>query len=503
MTKTQTFLSKALYSSLCISFATFHSIEAAQRELHVSHVERDGDNHVKMRVQAYEIEQDKKYPLATLTKDSFEVIINGDRKNKTNFSLQLFSSERRANGRAVVWIYDATGVKTVRGLTRSLRTLTSQDFPNFTADYTSVFGVARGKTIERGSIDARKTDTILSLQRKLSGNPKGLKPSDVTRDPSLCAALSKFQDWNRYGLKSTDQKAIFLLGGSDSHSREYLARQNDCVQKLNQMSVAIHQVIFASEKRLQRRIWVDQEQVIKNGSLFRVIDLAGASRALATLQSLLDSEYEISAQLPSESAALAHHIVVNGHYHGDRFSSSSIVVPAAAPKPKVQATRFAKVQPANAPQKLVAVQNAAQLALEGWIEWLLTSFLIGLVVMFRHINRVKSQLYLYSNEGKTSCSEDLPCLLVLSGKHRGKHIQLQKTSCVLGRSWNCDVRLNSHGVLWRHGRIEISGDKAIVENLTQGQLLVNGRAIKKIRAIGHGSVIQLGELQLLFQCGES
>lgn len=488
---------------LFLSFSTPHAIEAAQRELHVSHVERDGDNHVKLRVQAYELEQGKKYPLTMLNQDSFEVIVNGERKNKTHFSLQSFSSNRRENGRAAVWIYDATGVKTIRALTRSLRTLTSQDFPNFTADYTSVFGVARGKTIERGTIDGQRTDTVLSLQKKLSGNPKGLKQSDVTTEPSLCAALNKFRAWNRYGLKSTDQKVVFMLGGSDLHSNEYLARQNDCVQKLSQMSVSIHQIVFASEERIQKRIWVDQEQIIKNGSMFRVIDLAGASRALATLQALLDNEYEINAQLPSESARLAQQIIIKGRYHGDTFSSPSLILPEAPSKTNVIPTRFVRLGRADAPQKLVAVQNAAQLALEGWIEWLFTSFLIGLAVTLRHINRIKSESYLYSNDGHSTLSEDLPSLVVLSGKHRGKLIPLDKMSCVLGSSWNCDVRLNARGVFWRHGRIEISGDKAIVEDLSRGQLLVNGRVIKKVRAIGHGSVIQLGELQLLFQCGDT
>jgi hypothetical protein len=294
-----------------------------------------------------------------------------------------------------------------------------------------------------------------------------------------------------------------MLGGSDLYSDEYLARQNDCVQKLSQMSVSIHQIIFASEERLQKRIWVKQDQVIKNGSLFRVIDLSGASRALATLQSLLDNEYEINAQLPSETAALAHQIVINASYHGDKFNSSSLIIPAATPKPSVSATRFIKKRASDAPQKLVAVQNAAQLAIEGWIEWLLTSFLIGIVVMLRHIKRIQPLLNSYVDEERPSLDENSPRLLVLSGKHRGKHIQLDKISCVLGRSWNCEVRLKSRGVLWRHGRIEVNGDKAIVEDLSQGKLLVNGRAIKNVRAIGHGSVIQLGELQLLFQCGET
>lgn len=496
---------RSLIAAVFFSVAVFHpsDLTAAQRELTISHIERDGDNHVRMRVQAYEVEQGKKFPLTTLDRSSFNVIINGDDKNKTNFSLQSFSSDRRTNARAVVWIYDATGVKTVRGLTRSLRTLTSQDFPNFTADYTSVFGVAGGRTIERGTIDSLKTDNILSLQKKLSSNPKGLKPSDISTEPSLCRALNKFQIWKKYGLKTSDQKVVFLLGGSGQHSSEYLAQQNECVEKLNQMSVSIHQVIFASEQRLQERIWVHQEQVIKNGSLFRVINVAGASRALATLQSLLDSEYDISAQLPSESAPLAHQVIIHARYHGDNFTSSSVIIPPAAPLKQAKATQFIQPRPTSAPQKMVAVQNATQLALEGWIEWLLTSFIVGIIVTIRHINRFKSASNFIYEEENSSQIENFPRLLILSGKQRGRLIHLPKISCVLGRSWHCDIRINSKGVQWKHGRIEIKGDKAIVEDLSQGQLFVNGRNIKNIRAIGHGCVIQLGELQLLFQCGDS
>lgn len=504
MMKTTNHRRTAVFLILLSSIYTYQSGEATQRKIHVSYSERDGENHIKMRVQAYEDESGKKYPLTTLTKESFEVVLNGDTKSKTQFSMQSFSSDRRSNGRAIVWIYDGTGVKTVRGLTRSLRTLTSQDFPNFTADATSIFGVARGKTIERGSVDSRRTDSTLSLQKKLSGNPKGLKAGDVTTEPSLCAALSKFNDWNRYGLKSSDQKVIFMLGGSDTHSSEYKAKQNDCVQKLSQMNVSIHQIVFASEERLQPRIWVNNEQIIKNGSLFRVIDIAGASRALATLQSLLDSEYQMSVQLPSESASLAHQVVVKGYYHGDKFTSGSFIIPAVKPTSRIQSSQTAKPKkPSAIPPQLVSIQNATQFALEGWIEWLLMSFLIGIVVTIRHISRVRSNLYLYPDSTNDTDNVSLPHLLVLSGKDRGKLIEIDKVSCILGRSWKCDVRLRARGVLRKHGRIEISGEKAIVEDFSHGQLLVNGRSIRKVRAIGHGSVIQLGELQLLFQCGES
>jgi hypothetical protein len=42
-----------------------------------------------------------------------------------------------------------------------------------------------------------------------------------------------------------------------------------------------------------------------------------------------------------------------------------------------------------------------------------------------------------------------------------------------------------------------------LQDLSEGELFVNGRPIRSVRVIGHGSVIRLGDLQLLFQCGES
>lgn len=486
----------------CVFSTPQSALAASERELQISHIERDGDGHVKIRVQAYETEQRKKYPLTTLDQNSFDVIINGESQKKSQFSLQSFSQSRRAEGRAIVWIYDATGVKTVRGLTRSLRALTAQDFPNFTSDYTSIFGVAKGKTIERGSIDPSKSDSVLSLQKKLSSNPKGLQPKDISTDPSLCAALRKFKTWTSFGLKRADQKAIFLLGGSSPQNERLSAEQKDCVSQLNQMNVSIHQIVFANEQRFKKRIWVDEESVTQFGSLTRVLDVSGASRTLATLQSLLDHEYMITAQLPIESARLANQLIVKARYHNDIFSSSSAVIPPIAPRVSNKATAFFRPRPAQAPQKLVAVTNAHQLAVEGWIELLLTAFVTGVIVTIRHIRRLKNDFFSLDSTAKNASGTGQSGLVILNGKQKGRVIDLQNMPCVIGTSWGCDVRLKARGILRKHGRIEVSGDKAIVEDFSHGQIYVNGRSIKKIRAIGHGCVIRLGELQLQFQCGE-
>ena len=128
--------------------------------------------------------------------------------------------------------------------------------------------------------------------------------------------------------------------------------------------------------------------------------------------------------------------------------------------------------------------------------------LIGIIVTVRHMNRINSGI-IELPEGAERCeSVSGPLLIVLNGRDKGREFRIRQYKTVLGKGWNCDVRLQPLKVRHKHGQIEIQGDKAVLRDLSEGDLYVNGRAVRSLRVIGHGSVIRLGDLQLLFRCGE-
>jgi pSer/pThr/pTyr-binding forkhead associated (FHA) protein len=474
-----------------------------ERELQLKSVERDGENHIKMRFSAFEKDSEKKYPITTLDKNSFQIFLNGNRLQNPNLSLTTFDTTRRWNNRAVVWIYDATGVKSIKGLTRELRTLTAQEFPQFQADYLAIFGVAAGKTIERVLLDPIRQENITALQRQLSADPSGTNPNLISRDPSVCIAAQKFSQWSKQGLKTTDQKHLILMGGSGLLSAAEKLKIDECTQQLIQQNVSVQQIVFSRMENFSKRTWLDHPEVAKAGSNFRVVDLPGASRAIQTLRTSLDHEYVLTAQLPENSASLAYQLTLHAKYHGATFRSESVVI---SQSPAQRSTSVPPVQIKNVlqpPQRLIPLTRQSALAFDAWLEWLATSFLIGIAVTIRHMNRLNSGItQVPENELGGDVSQG-PLLVVLNGRDRGREYRIRQNSTLLGKGWGCDVRLQSLNVKRKHGRLEIQGDKAVLQDLSEGELFVNGRPIRSVRVIGHGSVIRLGDLQLLFQCGES
>ena len=99
-------------------------------------------------------------------------------------------------------------------------------------------------------------------------------------------------------------------------------------------------------------------------------------------------------------------------------------------------------------------------------------------------------------------SKQGPLLIMLNGTDKGREFLIRQNSVVFGRGLNCDLKLKGQGIKRRHGCLSFQGDKAMLEDFSNGGLAVNGRRIQHLRIIGHGSVIQLGELQILFTCGD-
>lgn len=498
-------LKKKIITPLVLIFGSTgaHASAELERELQLKSVERDGENHIKIRFSAFEKDLEKKYPITTLDKNSFQIFLNGNQLQNPNLSLTTFDTTRRWNNRAVVWIYDATSVKSIKGLTRELRTLTAQEFPQFQADYLSVLGVAGGKTIERVLLDPIQQENIIALQKRLGADPSGINPDHVSREPAVCIAAKKFLQWSKQGLKAADQKHLILMGGSDLPTAAEKLKIDDCTQQLIQQKVSVQQIVFSRVDNFSKRRWLDHPDILKAGSNFRVVDLPGASRAIQTLRTSLDHEYVLTAQLPENSPSLAYQMTLRATYHGATFRSESVVISQSSAERATSVPAAQVKSMIQPPQRLIPLTGQSALAFDAWLEWLATSFLIGIAVTMRHMSRLNSGItQVPENELGGDVSQG-PLLVVLNGRDRGREYRIRQNSTLLGRGWGCDVRLQPLNVKRKHGRLEILGDKAVLQDLSDGDLFVNGRQIRSVRVIGHGSVIRLGDLQLLFQCGES
>jgi hypothetical protein len=246
---------------------------------------------------------------------------------------------------------------------------------------------------------------------------------------------------------------------------------------------------------------------LAQGGVFRVVDLQGAFRALQSIRNILDKEYAIYAQIPAtlleEQGNPELHIAVAADYHGQPFNAAQQRLQIRSPNKRIipELTAHPAERPSQ-PPRMHFIDQRASLAINAWIEWLATSVLIGSIVTLRHMRRMRTGIDSLEEESGRLDSSQGPLLMILNGKDKGREFRIRQNKVTLGRGFNCDIRLNARHIRRRHGCISFQGDKALIEDFSDGQLLVNGRPLRNFRVIGHGSVLQLGELQLLFRCGE-
>ncbi|MFZ9518947.1 MAG: FHA domain-containing protein [Silvanigrellaceae bacterium] len=492
-----------------LAIATPTAFSAQERKLTVRSVDWESGTHLKIRASAVEVDASGKFPISTLDKNSFQILVDDQVVNNSQIGLTTFDSSRRWNNRAVVFAYDANGVKTMKGLNKGLRSLTAQEFASFSADFLSILGVAPKKVFERVLIDTDHQDNSLALQRRLLADSVLVSPDSVFTDSALCTAALKFDKWNSAGLKKSDQKTLILMGGSAATSSAEQIANESCVKRLLQMDVAIHQIVFARPETFLQRHWTQTPEALEKGTVFRVVDLQGAFRALQATRNILDKEYIVTAQVPQSTlqgnGKPESSLRLSALYHGIRFTSLPSVVRFSPEERKTSNVQKSdeSTRKASPPPRFNSVDTKASLALNAWIEWLLTSIAIGFVVTLRHMKRMEAGIFSTEDFPEKTSSRQGPLLVMLNGKDRGREFIIRQHSVVFGRGYKCDLMIKGHGIKRRHGCISFQGDKALLEDFSNGGLAVNGRPLNKFRIIGHGSVIQLGDLQMLFTCGDS
>jgi len=498
-----------LFPLLLISLCSGTSWAAPQRSIIIRSVDRESETHLKIRASALENDSTGVFPISTLDKNSFTLLLEKEKFSGSTLGLTTFDSARRWNNRAIVWAYDANGVKTMKGLNKELRALTAQEFIGFNADFLSILGVAQSRTFERVVLDQANQDNVLALQRQLLSDPTNIKPESVFKESAVCVAAQKFNKWTSSGLKNSDQKMLILIGGAAPISEQQRTAHDKCIDQLLKMRVIIHQIVFAKPETFQKRQWTIQPEVQAQGATYRVVDLQGASRALQATRNILDKEYVMSAQLPQHALSNTQtselSLTLSGNYHGIEFISSTQTL-RIQPLPTLSSTseKVTLGNPStNHPPRLSVVGNTHGLAVNAWFEWLATAVLIGLVVTIRHIRRMESGIFTVTSRAEHGDASQGPLLLVLNGKDQGREFRIRQKSVVLGRGLFCDLRLSSSQIKRKHGCLRLEGDKALIEDFSNGGIAVNGRPLRHLRVIGHGSVIQLGDLHLLFRCGES
>ena len=90
-------------------------------------------------------------------------------------------------------------------------------------------------------------------------------------------------------------------------------------------------------------------------------------------------------------------------------------------------------------------------------------------------------------------------LIVLDGKHAGRHIQLPLTQFVIGRDPHCHLRPASSDVSRYHCAIAMNAGQVHVRDLKSrnGTFLNDRRVTGAVRA-QHGDILQVGPLRLEF-----
>jgi diguanylate cyclase (GGDEF)-like protein len=94
-----------------------------------------------------------------------------------------------------------------------------------------------------------------------------------------------------------------------------------------------------------------------------------------------------------------------------------------------------------------------------------------------------------------------PSLILLADNVLLKNFQLERDTCTIGRSDDCDFILTGREVSRRHVRITISGRTAVIEDLDSANgTFVNHQRIKR-HVLKHGDVIQVGDFKITFNDG--
>lgn len=466
----------------------------------------EGENHIRLSATATETDvASSPYPITTLDQNSFQVLFNGRTVEGKSISVIPFSATRRKNSRAMVWVYDASSVKTIKGLTGSLRTLSAQTFSEFNPDYLSIVGVAGGKSIERAAFEPSQALAPLSVQRLLIGQPKNIPSEAISTAHPLCVAERKFHHWQKRGLREGDQGAVILMGGAAPLSAVEKGKVDQCERNLHRMNVRIHQIVFAKPETFLERHWLQQKPNSPHVLNYRVIELAGASRALQAIKMSLDFEYELNFEVPQKFIASENEVLLTGTYHAKQFQSKVFRLPTKPDSARVN-TNLTLTNPKpepKSPQRFVVLNQSENLAYEAWLEWLATAILIGFVATGLHIRRLHAGHITIRETSLNDDKNDCPSIVVLTGPNKGREYRIHQASTLIGSGLNCDIRLRGSKMKRRVGCLEIQGDKAILHDFSDGKIAVNGRHISAVRALGHGSVIRIGELQLLFLCGEA
>lgn len=90
----------------------------------------------------------------------------------------------------------------------------------------------------------------------------------------------------------------------------------------------------------------------------------------------------------------------------------------------------------------------------------------------------------------------MPSLIVQSGKHKGKKIELPDREVVIGRDESCFIRMTSNEVSRQHCAVSLRADGVYVRDLqSQNGTLVNSVRIDKEQLLHDGDVLQVGPVQ--------
>lgn len=96
-----------------------------------------------------------------------------------------------------------------------------------------------------------------------------------------------------------------------------------------------------------------------------------------------------------------------------------------------------------------------------------------------------------------------PKLIVASGKSAGRAIAVKRSTLLIGRAEDCDVRPLSEDVSRRHCAIHVGPADVWAEDLgSRNGTFVNGVKIKEKTKLADGDVVRVGALELQVSCAK-
>lgn len=103
----------------------------------------------------------------------------------------------------------------------------------------------------------------------------------------------------------------------------------------------------------------------------------------------------------------------------------------------------------------------------------------------------------------SAAGESSITLTVQRGPSPGRRFTLSKTTAVLGRQGNCDVKIQSQQVSPRHAQITAESGQHVIRDLASDYgTTVNGIPVRGPYPLRDGDVIGLGEVQIGFAAGD-